>query len=694
MNNKIKSLYIIERLSLKSWFFSVIPYWLREKRGLNKRFCTCLIFNSTWVAYYVAAISARVINVVLKKFKYSIVDAHDINGISIRLKVAYRDMAKVQNDIIKDPVYQRFVNQIPSEGKIKKFVEKSLASYDPVGIESLDHIWNALILIKVAEWELRKSSSQNRKCVLFLKRRRWFWVIQEYAERHGIELKAYNVISILKSNIKRILLESPYVRFWIKIINSQKRSRLTKHLNSSIPKKTMTPHLAVEYYGHFNLDKQECYSDLFFWQQSELDGKYIVLMFGSLVDRVDMKKLDKLVQHRIKSVDLSTFGIDKKALFLRKNRIVNNTVKNVLSDEAEAKWLKKMVTRYNNLRDYWIEVFERHNVKVYTHWYKYDANHMAIADALESLGGVMTLYQRSYEALPTPETTLAVDIQFTFSRFTAEIEKQNRSSILYHVITGYLGDHRFPMLQRRAKNIRELLRQQGAEFIISFFDENTADDPRWFPGHNFTSENYAYILEKVLNHQWAGLVLKPKNPINLHQRLGEVAFLLEEVKATGRCYVFDVGPVQGSYPPAVAALASDVAIHEFLSSGTAGLESALCGVPTLLLDREGWPLSNLYELGVGKVVFTEWQDLWEACNGYRKASGSFDGFGKWTPLLDEIDPFRDGRAAERMGTYLKWLMDGFRAGLPRNTIMADAAERYCQLWGDDKIAFIHGEPDS
>ena len=28
--------------------------------------------------------------------------------------------------------------------------------------------------------------------------------------------------------------------------------------------------------------------------------------------------------------------------------------------------------------------------------------------------------------------------------------------------------------------------------------------------------------------------------------------------------------------------------------------------------------------------------------------------------MDMLDPFRDGCAAERMGTYLKWLMEGFK----------------------------------
>ena len=130
-------------------------------------------------------------------------------------------------------------------------------------------------------------------------------------------------------------------------------------------------------------------------------------------------------------------------------------------------------------------------------------------------------------------------------------------------------------------------------------------------------------------------------------------------------------------------------MHGHLCAATAGRESALAGVPTLRLDREGWARSPLYRLGVGRVVFTEWQALWNACLEHWKRPDGIPGFGDWSPMLDEFDPFRDGRAAERMGTYLTWLLEGFKAGLNRETVMADAAQRYVAQWGKDKVTQVH-----
>ena len=71
-----------------------------------------------------------------------------------------------------------------------------------------------------------------------------------------------------------------------------------------------------------------------------------------------------------------------------------------------------------------------------------------------------------------------------------------------------------------------------------------------------------------------------------------------------------------------------------------------------------------------------------------KTPNGIPGFGDWSSIIAEFDPFRDGKAAYRMGTYMKWLMDGFDQGMDRETVMADAAEMYIQEWGADKIIEI------
>ena len=359
------------------------------------------------------------------------------------------------------------------------------------------------------------------------------------------------------------------------------------------------------------------------------------------------------------------------------------------SHRLERRWLRHRIANYYADYNYWVDLFQTYNIKLYFTWYTLFENHCVIVDALESLGGVTAVYQRSFQEFPATGTTVAADVAFSFSKNNVEIEKKSHSMIPYHVVTGYMWDQRFPFMKEYARGIRVQLQQKGVKRILTFLDENSHDDPRWWTGHELMRENYIFLLEKLLATPWLGLVLKPKVPSTLERRLGPAAELLRKAKQTGRCIIVEGGVLHGSYPPAVAALASDLTIHGHLCAATAGVEAALTGVPTLLLDREGWPMSTLYRLGKGRVVFTDWPTLWKACLEHWDHPAGTPGFGDWSPLLDEFDPFRDGRAAERVGVYLHWILEGFKAGLPRETILADAAERYSQRWGKDKVNQIN-----
>ena len=173
---------------------------------------------------------------------------------------------------------------------------------------------------------------------------------------------------------------------------------------------------------------------------------------------------------------------------------------------------------------------------------------------------------------------------------------------------------------------------------------------------------------------------------NLRLRLGPVEKLLDKAISTGRCYIFDEsGRHTTSAPPVLAGLASDVCIHGHLSAGTAALECALEGIPTLLIDREGAKNSKLYELPKGKVIFQDWPSAIDALMEYFNSPDESSNFGDWSSIIDELDPFRDGMAANRMGTYLKWLIDGYDNNLEREVIMINAANKYKKIWGDDKV---------
>ena len=707
-NNASFASYFVEKLTLIAWLFYVLPH-LTCQRSVGEprqRKSKVYYIDGSKCGILIARLTSWIANAKLERLAFRVIDIRDESGVWLRLSIHYRDLAKVWERIIASPLFQDVLQNETMKNRMPTFLAKSMGLSGPLN-SSNRTISRALFLIQIAVWKTKDDRSGKPDTVLFMARRPWLGEIEWYASQYNVQImlveREYDVRMLLEQ-AKALLPES--VKFRIKGLialytafreTGLKGSRrqftsLASH-SANLPQRS-SPKLAVQYHGHLNLNRPELYSDLFFWQQSELPGEDVLLTFSIPRDPLDEKKGSEMPEHGMTAVAMNPMctTIPSVPVFYHSPRMgkanLHRRKPTNLADSVESRWLLKQVSSYYRSYDYWADFVERYNVKLYVTWYKYGGMHCVIADALQSLGGITAIYQRSFEEFPSPEASIAADVVFGFSQEGADIERRQHSVIPYYVATGYIGDHRFPLLREHARAVRNRLWQNGASRVLAFFDENSSDHARWSPGHESVREDYLFLLEKVLSEPWLGLVLKPKTPSTLRRRLGNVAELLRRAEGTGRCFIWEEGVIQGSYPPAVAALASDVAVHGHLFAATAGFEAALAGVPTLLLDREGWPVSKLYKLGEGRVVFTKWEELWEACKDHWNASTGTPGFGDWSPMIDELDPFRDGRAAERMGTYLKWLLDGLKSGLSRDVVMADAAERYCKAWGYDKVTEI------
>lgn len=672
----MKPIWYFENLTVRAWFFHIFPGLVRARlRG--QPVTRALALDGSTVAVGLASCMSWIAGTSVRRVQFRGMDVRDENGTSTWLRVAYRDIAELKEKIVSEELFQEFVKDCASDDLFPFYAEKVLSIED---LNDRYTLTRALLVIRYCAWA--KNEEASDEVTVCLERRPWLKNLRHFGAMLGIA-----VASVGRSpNVRDFLLYvlSPGAIAAVRsLISPQWRKRALQPADS--------PVIGVQHYGQLNIDRPEYYSDLFFAQNSAIAGKDLLMLFGMPHAPVDRDTWNELSRHDINGIALDPRAtqtpevpafVSEVQLF---RGIAQRLMLNLDSSSSEQKWFKEQFFNYNERRRYWKHVFERHNVGIHVTWYNVDGEHVAIADALKELNGVSAIYQRSLEVVPDSELAIAADLFFGFSHDSVECVSRNGSQIGYSVVTGYLGDHRFPLLHGEAAQVRANLQKRGAEHIVAFFDENSTDDERWQIGHSQPRESYAFLLEKVLEHSWFGLVLKPKVHTTLRTRLGPVAELLSRALATGRCYIFEGGPLQSKYPPAVAALASDVAVHDHLCSGTAGVEAALAGVPTLLLDRENFGVSPLYELGVGRVVFNDWKDLWETYLKHSRSHAAPEGFGDWSPMLDRLDPFRDGHAAQRMGQYLQWTLDGLKEGRGRETALADAAERYCDRWGYDKV---------
>jgi hypothetical protein len=169
------------------------------------------------------------------------------------------------------------------------------------------------------------------------------------------------------------------------------------------------------------------------------------------------------------------------------------------------------------------------------------------------------------------------------------------------------------------------------------------------------------------------------------QRLSEISEVVKTAQDTGRCIFMDGKYGTDNYP-ALPALASDVAICLF-GSGTTGLEGFLAGARVAYLDLEHFYSFPEYKWGKNIIVFDNLDILIELLNKYRYNKGSFDEFGNINRVINikDKDPFRDGKAAQRMGYYIQWLFEVLRDKKNRDLAIQYVNDKYTKEWGNEKI---------
>ncbi|OGQ05117.1 MAG: hypothetical protein A3F82_02190 [Deltaproteobacteria bacterium RIFCSPLOWO2_12_FULL_44_12] len=679
----MNKLFFVEKITVLNWLVSVLPYIVKD-RGAYLYF-----IDASWFGFYWAKLTATLFDIHLEKLNFHLVDIKDERGLLLRLRIASQDLQDLKKKILETKTFQNIV---------QKFPHKDFSFYLKKGITLVGYdwkaLWRALLVVQIANWKRRQSHAEAKKCLLFLKVRPWMDSIKHYGNDQGIDVMP--LLALPGWDLRKSLVADVYRKARIVLWHLKKRSFLKKK-SSQKPEQKNTPKVVLECHYHLNLNRPEIFSELFFWQESDLRGQDVLITFHIQKEPLDAKKWSELRAHGMSAVTLDPRAsqiVDcppfLPPLFSRNGIKREQIVKKTGVKGYEKKWFRTEMVQYQATKSYWMNFFEKTNGKIFVTWFRYDGRHCVIHDAIQSCGGVMAIYQRALDTTPTPDIAIQTDLCFGYSQFAAQIEKDSESSIPYFVITGYLGDHRMALLRSKARSVREQLQKSGARKIIAFADENSGDDARWHTGHEFMRVNYEFLLDKILSDSSLGLILKPKVPSTLRRRLGSVTELLEKTEKTGRCYIYEEGAAHGHYPPAIAALSADVAIHGHLCAATAGLDFALTGVPTLLMDREGWSVSPLYHLGVGQVVFNDWPLLWKTLQGHWKNPTGVPGFGDWSRMLKQLDPFRDGKAAYRMGTYIRWMIEDFKSGLSREIVLANAAQRYCDQWGSDKVLSING----
>lgn len=461
------------------------------------------------------------------------------------------------------------------------------------------------------------------------------------------------------------------------------------------------PYISLIYANYrditFNLNEK---NDFFWLPNSGIDNSRLIVYFDEAHVRLDKDAIEEFKRRKINYAVLSdrirllgsdNYWVPNLKYFGRLVKInfavCRAILKDILTGNTGSLYFMKDYFEFSHNYAYWHDFFSSLRIKININQHDSLSQSIPMHLALENTGGTSVSYQRSDCSVPFFLGGSTADIYFAFGAGYLKPFKESQFIVNTLLISGYLTDYVFTGLRGPALQLRQALTSKGAKYIISFFDESSSDDRFSIRKNIVLAEMYREIIEKVMGDGSLGLIIKSKRPCTLRKRLGKVAKLLDALCATGRCVVLDKGYHVSSIYPAQAAQASDISIG-LLSGGTTILESVLSGTPGLYLDVERLYAYEQYRTGKDIFVFNSMDKLLAKVDELRKDKDALRQLDGLHEVINSKDPFRDGKASERMGTYFRWLLECFDKNSSRELALERANYLYGDKWGKDKVLKI------
>lgn len=619
------------------------------------------------------------VRIELNPIQYKVTDREIVHALEInhRIWLRVRDLEIIPNNVV------RRMSLVWPEEKIFLYFHKLMEADI------------RLSCMQVCLFKRIMDDPEVKTPLLLMARNRWSSYLQAQGDIEGVRVCFYNriipmskMLRIPKWFVSRRIHCRKLLRWMMRIIPAflERKSKMDAHIfNPGI--------------GGFKIGIHYCYQRLtfnpserseFFWLiESDIPKSEILLH-----SYVNESPLDEQSRIEVATESVGVLGSSpnvpiwvptKKMPLIFANlgaiwlsAVVNEILKGRINRLYYAANLLHLALNYS----YWYDFFKTNNILVNVASINTKVEETL---AIECLGGVSVGYQISASILPF--TTFAVageNVIFVFSPVFEKLFGYLEPMPDTFVTTGYVYDGIIEHIKEsgQPQKMRQDILDNGAEFIICFFDDTAMNG--WFRPYSEADliEDYKFLLEWALIEPRLGLVFKPKRP-NLFDRLSPISDLIDQMVLSGRCKFLTVeynDSIVSNVYPAEAAMISDVCIGP-LWGPTAVLEGYLAGTPGILLDAEELEDRPFYPWGRDGVIFKNWNEVKSKIEQYWDAPQDYPEFGDWLPGIANFDVYRDGKASLRMGQYIANIYSLLKQGKSK-----DESLEIAKQWYDDKWA--------
>jgi hypothetical protein len=593
--------------------------------------------------------------------KLQFLDKRDSKGSLLMLsgrELSFQIAEKSFDEIKKYKSYSKIIKHIP-EKYVEMYFKRMFYEYS-MGISSqiviLDHD--------------NKNSSKVRKQLINLGNFPCVDILKKVLQRN--DLIYFRGISYF------------YNRFKKKIKIFLSLNKKFQNNSSSVYSSICDNQIGISYGESLDINRR---SDIFWLPDSKIEPRSVLVYFENKVDYnkyLDHIRLGAKQDYEIQLVKLWEWN-NIPNQFYKILKIELLTLKE--SDPIE-KWFIKSINNLVSEINYWLSFFIEFNISIHSDSSENGLGVIIKQIAINKIGGLSygKLRSYTYNRVDYAYSVFPNDIFFVWGAQSANTIKKSINHIDNIVLSGFPYNPELLKTDNELIDINEAFSKKNTKFNILIVDSNHGLNLKWHQVIHTSAmiKFYKSFLQWVVEDNEIGLIIKPKK-IEFINRMQSVLSYFNDVSIeTGRCHL-----VKDPYQKMAASFIDriDLVVSISFNMPSSLIECVSFGKKAVIFDSTNLRFieRTLYESGENKVIFQNFDTMFETIKNYKNSPSDFPKIGDWSAYLDDIDAFQDSKGSMRIGNYLKFVQDALNKGLSNYDAINYANQKYTEIWGSNKV---------